>query len=90
MTPTGDPFGIGQPAISVSTSAMRDTMVTEVSHRNVSSMTSGISDRSARTRRLRMAIVGVTVVGLACLALSMTTGSSENQRSEPVPFHLDN
>ena len=47
-------------------------------------------DRSARTRRLRMAIVGVTVVGLACLALSMTTGSSENQRSEPVPFQLDN
>ena len=46
-------------------------------------------DRSARTRGLRLAIVGVTVVGLACLALAMTTGSSENQRSDPIPFQVD-
>jgi hypothetical protein len=46
-------------------------------------------DRSARTSRLRNAIVGVTVVGLACLALAMTTGPSENRQSEPVPFQID-
>jgi hypothetical protein len=46
-------------------------------------------DRTARTARLRSAIVGVTVVGLACLALAMTTGPSENRQSEPVPFQID-
>jgi hypothetical protein len=43
-------------------------------------------DRSARTPRLRAAIGGVVVVGLACLALAMTTGSGDNQVSEPNPF----
>ena len=35
-------------------------------------------DRSARTARLRTAIVAVVVAGLACLALAITTGPSEN------------
>ena len=43
-------------------------------------------DRSARTPRLRAAIGGVVVLGLACLALAMTTGSADNQISEPNPF----
>ena len=41
-------------------------------------------DRSARTPRLRAAIGGVVVVGLACLALAMTTGSSDNQVADPI------
>ncbi len=45
-------------------------------------------DRSARTAALRNAIVGVTVVGLACLALAMTTGNSENHSSAPIPFKV--
>lgn len=43
-------------------------------------------DRSARTPRLRATIGGVVVVGLACLALAMTTGAQDNQVSEPNPF----
>ena len=46
-------------------------------------------DRTARTARIRVAIIGVTVVGLACLALAITTGNSENQRSEPIPFQVN-
>lgn len=46
-------------------------------------------DRTARTRRLAAAIAGVTVVGLACLALAMTTGPGENRQSEPVPFQVE-
>lgn len=46
-------------------------------------------DRTARTARLRAAIVGVTVIGLACLALAMTTGNEDNVSSEPVPYKID-
>ncbi len=42
-------------------------------------------DRTARTRQLRVTFAGVVVVGLACLALAMTTGNSENRTSDPVP-----
>ena len=45
-------------------------------------------DRTARTARLRGAIIGVTILGLAAVALAMTTGSSENQVSEPIPFQI--
>jgi hypothetical protein len=45
-------------------------------------------DRAARTGRLRAAIVAVTILGLAALALAMTTGSSENQKSDPIPFQI--
>lgn len=46
-------------------------------------------DKTARTRQLRGLIVGVVVVGLAFLALAMTTGNSENQVSDPIPFKVD-
>ena len=46
-------------------------------------------DRTARTPRLRAALAGVAVVGLACLALSMTTGNSDNLTSEPIPSSVD-
>ena len=46
-------------------------------------------DKTARTARLRIAIVGVTVAGLACLALAMTTGPDHNQTSDPVPWKVD-
>lgn len=45
-------------------------------------------DKTARTRQLRSLILGVTVVGLACLALAMTTGNSENQVSDPIPAEV--
>lgn len=45
-------------------------------------------DRTARTGRLRTAIIGATVLGLVALTLAMTTGSSENQVSEPIPFQI--
>jgi hypothetical protein len=45
-------------------------------------------DRSARTPRLRSAITAVVIVGLACLALAMTTGNSHNQSSEPIPYKV--
>jgi hypothetical protein len=45
-------------------------------------------DRTARTRRLTVAFAGVVVVGLACLALAMTTGIDESRKSEPVPFKV--
>ena len=40
-------------------------------------------DQSARTPRLKQAFAAVVVVGLAALALSMTTGETENRDSEP-------
>ena len=46
-------------------------------------------DRTARTARLRIAIAAVTVVGLAFLALAMTTGNEDNVSSEPVPYKID-
>lgn len=45
-------------------------------------------DRTARTRQLKATIAGVVIVGLACLALAMTTGIDENRTSEPVPFKI--
>ena len=45
-------------------------------------------DRTARTGRLRAAIAGVVVVGLAALALAMTTGPADNQVSKPVPYKI--
>ena len=46
-------------------------------------------DRTGRTPRLRAALAGVVVVGLAFLALSITTGNADNQTSEPVPSSVD-
>jgi hypothetical protein len=46
-------------------------------------------DRTARTPRLRTALAAVVLVGLACLALAMTTGIQENWRSEPIPSEVD-
>jgi hypothetical protein len=46
-------------------------------------------DRTARSNGLRAAIIAVTVVGLSCLALAMTTGSSANRTSEVIPFQVD-
>jgi hypothetical protein len=46
-------------------------------------------DRTARTPKLRGAIIGTVVVGLACLVLSITTGSHDNRFSEPVPFRVE-
>lgn len=46
-------------------------------------------DRTARTPRLRGAIIGTVVVGLACLVLSMATGPSDNRVSEPIPFRVE-
>lgn len=46
-------------------------------------------DRTARTTGLRTTIGGVVVVGLACLALAMTTGNSDNLTSDPIPTSVD-
>lgn len=46
-------------------------------------------DRASRTRQLRLAIAGVTVVGLACLALSMTTGNDHMLTSDPIPYKVN-
>lgn len=46
-------------------------------------------DKTARTSQLRILISGVTVIGLACLALAVTTGNSDNISSEPIPFQVD-
>jgi hypothetical protein len=46
-------------------------------------------DRTARTGRLRGAIAGVVIVGLAALALAMTTGNDHNQSSKPIPYKID-
>jgi hypothetical protein len=41
-------------------------------------------DRTARTSRVKALFAGVVVVGLAALALAMTTGVPENQVSDPI------
>ncbi len=46
-------------------------------------------DKTARTGRLRGAIAGVVIVGLAALALSMTTGNEHNLHSKPVPYKVN-
>jgi hypothetical protein len=46
-------------------------------------------DRTARTSRLRSAFAGVVVVGLLGLALAMTTGTTDNRVSDPVPSRAD-
>jgi hypothetical protein len=46
-------------------------------------------DASARTPRLRNAIIAVTVTGLVCLGLAMTTGPDHNQDSDPVLWKVD-
>ena len=46
-------------------------------------------DRTARDARLRGALVAVVVTGLACLALAVTTGPSDNRTSDPVSFKVD-
>jgi hypothetical protein len=43
-------------------------------------------DRTARTPQLKRAFAAVVIVGLAGLALSMTTGDSDNRTSDPVPW----
>ncbi len=45
-------------------------------------------DRTARTNRLRAAIAGVVVVGLAALALAMTTGPDHTESSKPIPYKV--
>ena len=45
-------------------------------------------DRTARSRNLRTAIAGVTVVGLVFLALAVTTGSADDRTSDPIPFKV--
>jgi hypothetical protein len=45
-------------------------------------------DRMARTPQLKQAFAAVVVIGLAALALSMTTGDTDNHRSDPVPWHV--
>jgi hypothetical protein len=46
-------------------------------------------DKAARTARLRGAIAGVVIVGLAALTLAMTTGPDHNQLSKPIPYKID-
>jgi hypothetical protein len=45
-------------------------------------------DRTARTSRLRVAIAAVTVIGLSCLALAMTTGNEDNLTADPIPYRV--
>ena len=45
-------------------------------------------DRAARTARLRMAIAGVVIIGLAALALAMTTSNEDNHPSKPIPYKI--
>ncbi len=45
-------------------------------------------DRAARTRQLRVAFAATAVVGLLALTLSMTTGTTENRTSDPVPWKV--
>ena len=45
-------------------------------------------DKTARTGRLRAAIAGVVIVGLAALALAMTTGPEDNVKSKPIPYKI--
>jgi hypothetical protein len=45
-------------------------------------------DRTARHGRLRLAIPAVAVIGLALLALAVTTGPEEPVKSEPIPYKV--
>ncbi len=47
-------------------------------------------DRTARRGGLRLAIPAVAVVGLALLALAVTTGPEEPVSSEPIPYKVSN
>lgn len=46
-------------------------------------------DPAARTSRLKGAIAGVVVVGLAALALAVTTGNPQDISSDPVPYKVN-
>lgn len=43
-------------------------------------------DRVSRTRQLRTVFAGAVLVGLAGLGLAMTTGTTDNRTSDPVPW----
>ncbi len=45
-------------------------------------------DRTARTPRLRAALGAVVLAGVVFLGLAVTTGGSDNQVSDPVPFKV--
>lgn len=45
-------------------------------------------DRTARSPRLTQVFAAVVVIGLAAVALAMTTGDGDNHRSDPVPWHV--
>ena len=55
--------------------------------RSPRSSRSGTTAR-ARTGRLRGAIAGVVILGLAALALAMTTGNDHNVPSKPIPYNI--
>ena len=76
----GEPACTGQPLISVSTVATRLTCVTELSHRNVSSMTPGSSSRSATTRS---SSVGVLEQGDERVAHHPERGLGPGREQEP-------
>jgi hypothetical protein len=46
-------------------------------------------DRLARTSQLKAIFAGTVLIGLVALALSMTTGSTENRVSDPVPWKVE-
>jgi hypothetical protein len=46
-------------------------------------------DRTARTGRVKALFAGAVVVGLAALALAMTTGVAENQVSDPIAERVE-
>jgi hypothetical protein len=46
-------------------------------------------DRTARTPQLKRAFAAVVLIGLAALALSMTTGDTDSQTSDPVPWKIE-
>jgi ammonia channel protein AmtB len=46
-------------------------------------------DKAARTGRLRGAIAGVVIVGLAALTLAMTTGPDHVRTSKAIPYKID-
>jgi hypothetical protein len=45
-------------------------------------------DKTARTPQLTRVFAAVVVTGLVALALSMTTGASDNRVSDPNPWHV--
>jgi hypothetical protein len=46
-------------------------------------------DPASRTRQLRAAVAGVTVIGVACLALAMVTGPQDLLTSDPIPYKIN-